>query len=175
MSLDQFTQQNKHASLKGALRRMRSLWLSGEQSRFDLKLSRVLGCSLDYAAKVRESWLNMGFLAYDKRGLLIWRSGGSQHWSANFGTSVSGVEKFWRKRKRMFTCVKERENVTINEVKKRLNGHKRAIVQTRYCQDCEESSTHETGSQLWLSCRLQDGWRSINSTCNLPEQKREEK
>ena len=77
MTLNHFIQPKKREpSLKAALRRMRSLWLSGEQSRFDLKLSRVLGCSLDYAAKVRESWLNVGFLAYDRRGLLCWRNGG---------------------------------------------------------------------------------------------------
>ena len=50
----------------------------------------------------------------------------------------------------------------------RLDGNKRASVQTRYCQDCEAAQCHSTGSQIWLSCRFQKGWRSINSECNLP-------
>jgi len=39
----------------------------------------------------------------------------------------------------------------------------------KYCRDCEESKVHSTGSQLWIFCRLQSGWRSIESVCNLPE------
>ena len=38
----------------------------------------------------------------------------------------------------------------------------------KYCIDCEYSETHQTGSTLWVSCSFQKGWRSINSTCNLP-------
>ena len=39
--------------------------------------------------------------------------------------------------------------MTINEAKRsRLDGNKRASVQTRYCQDCEESQRHSTGSQI---------------------------
>ena len=78
MTLNHFIQPKKReVSLKAALRRMRSLWDSGPVNRFDLKLARILECSVCEAAKVRESWLNMGFLAYDKRGLLCWRVGGS--------------------------------------------------------------------------------------------------
>ena len=78
MTLNGFMQPEKHRiSLKSAIKIMRGKWLEGTQERFDLKLSRVLGCSINKAEKIRESWLNMGFLAYDKRGLLIWRSGGS--------------------------------------------------------------------------------------------------
>ena len=78
MTLNHFTQPKKReVSLKCALRRMRSLWLSGEANRFDEKLSRILDCSVSKAERIRESWLNMGFLGYDKRGLLVWRSGGS--------------------------------------------------------------------------------------------------
>jgi hypothetical protein len=39
----------------------------------------------------------------------------------------------------------------------------------KYCCDCEEATVHSTGSQLWVSCPHQPGWRSINSECNLPE------
>ena len=53
-----------------------------------------------------------------------------------------------------------------------VNALERVGVQRRYCRDCEESTVHETGSQLWLSCRFQKGWRSINSVCNLPNQER---
>jgi len=35
------------------------------------------------------------------------------------------------------------------------------------CQDCEESTTHQTGSTIWISCKLQPGWRDVNSVCNL--------
>jgi len=76
MSLNHYMQPEKTVSLKAALRRMRSMWLRGEVNRFDLKLSRILQVSIEEAAKVRESWLNLGFLAYDRRGLLTWRTGG---------------------------------------------------------------------------------------------------
>jgi len=39
----------------------------------------------------------------------------------------------------------------------------------KFCCDCEESTIHQTGSQLWVSCKRQKGWRSINSSCNLPQ------
>lgn len=39
----------------------------------------------------------------------------------------------------------------------------------RFCRDCEFSTVHATGSQLWVSCPHQPGWRSINSVCNLPQ------
>jgi len=42
-------------------------------------------------------------------------------------------------------------------------------VSERYCIDCEYSEEHSTGSQIWLSCKFQQGWRSISSQCNLPE------
>jgi hypothetical protein len=43
-------------------------------------------------------------------------------------------------------------------------------VSGRFCQNCSYVETHETGSQIWVSCRLQDnGWKSINSMCNLPD------
>ena len=49
------------------------------------------------------------------------------------------------------------------------------VSRVKYCQDCEASQCHSTGSQIWLSCRFQQGWKSVNSTCNLPEQKLKEK
>jgi len=42
-----------------------------------------------------------------------------------------------------------------------------ADLQPRFCRDCEEATVHSTGSQLWVSCRLVDGWRPINSECVL--------
>ena len=76
MTLNNFMQPKKkpQVSLKTALRRMRGLWLKGEVSRFDLKLSRVLEVSLERAAEVRETWENLGFLCYNRRGLLCWRN-----------------------------------------------------------------------------------------------------
>jgi len=40
-------------------------------------------------------------------------------------------------------------------------------LRPRFCRDCEEATVHQTGSQLWVSCRLVDGWRPINSQCVL--------
>ncbi len=37
----------------------------------------------------------------------------------------------------------------------------------KYCFDCPDSVQHVTGSQIWLSCKHQDGWRDVNSKCNL--------
>ncbi len=55
-----------------------------------------------------------------------------------------------------------------------VNSIKHAKVsQIKYCQDCEASQRHSTGSQIWLSCRFQKGWKSISSQCNLPEEERQ--
>ena len=77
MMLNNFIQPKKNqVSLKAALRRMRGIWFRGEVSRFDLKLTEILDCSLECAREIRESWVSLGFLAYDRRGLLCWRNGG---------------------------------------------------------------------------------------------------
>ena len=76
MSLNHFIEPKKRVPLKAALRRMRSMWLSGPCERFDLKLARILNCSLERAEEIREKWLEMGFLGFDRRGLLTWRTGG---------------------------------------------------------------------------------------------------
>ncbi len=78
MSLNNFMQPKKkrQVSLKAAIRIMRSKWYEGPRERFDLKLSQVLVCSVDYASVIREFWVDSGFLAYTKRGLLKWRNGG---------------------------------------------------------------------------------------------------
>jgi len=47
-------------------------------------------------------------------------------------------------------------------------------LRPRFCRDCEEATVHQTGSQLWVSCRLVDGWRPINSQCVLAEKKGEQ-
>ena len=39
-------------------------------------LARILQVSLEKAATVRETWENLGFLAYDRRGLLTWKNRG---------------------------------------------------------------------------------------------------
>jgi len=75
MSLNHFLQPKKPVSLKAALRRMRAMWLRGEYERFDVKLSRILQVSLEEAAEIREEWESLGFLAYNKRGLLTWKGG----------------------------------------------------------------------------------------------------
>ena len=78
MSLNHFMQPKKKRPvlLKAALRRMRAIWLRGPQNRFDEKLASILNCSLTEAERIRESWVNMGFLQYDGRMLLCWRFGG---------------------------------------------------------------------------------------------------
>ena len=45
---------------------------------------------------------------------------------------------------------------------------KARVNSQKLCRDCEEATIHQTGSTLWLSCRLQSGWRSIDAVCNLP-------
>ena len=70
------TQKKKRRSLKAAIRIMRSKWYEGPKERFDFKLSRVLDCSLNYASEIREFWVDSGFMAYNRRGLLKWRNGG---------------------------------------------------------------------------------------------------
>ncbi len=62
--------------MKAALRILRGRWFEGEVNRFDLKLSKILSCSLEYAREIRELWIDLGFLCYNRRGLLCWRSGG---------------------------------------------------------------------------------------------------
>ena len=76
MSLNHFIQPKKKVPLKAALRRMRSMWLSGPCDHFDEKLARILNCSLEHAKEIREEWESMGFLGFDRRGLLCWRTGG---------------------------------------------------------------------------------------------------
>jgi len=55
--------------------------------------------------------------------------------------------------------------------KGRPTDRKTPSVRRQLCKDCPEATVHSTGSQLWISCRYQKGWRSINSQCNLSEQK----
>jgi len=43
----------------------------------------------------------------------------------------------------------------------------------KLCRFCEESTIHETGSQLWVSCPKVKGWRGINSECVLPQETKE--
>ena len=76
MKLNNFSQhlENKTVSLKAAMRRMRSIWLKGEVSRFDAKLARILTCSVEEASEIRENWVSLGFLCYDRKGLLTWRN-----------------------------------------------------------------------------------------------------
>ena len=48
--------------------------------------------------------------------------------------------------------------------------HSKTLRKPKYCVDCPLSKIHQTGSQLWISCPKQSGWRSINATCNLPKE-----
>jgi len=77
MTLNHFMQPKKRKlSLKTAIKKMWSMWLSGPVESFDDKLSRILECNLVKAATVRETWENLGFLAYDRCGLLTWKNRG---------------------------------------------------------------------------------------------------
>ena len=77
MSLTDYTEKPDHkVSLKTALKRMRSLWYRGPVDRFDDRLASILDCDLKKAQLIRESWMLMGFLAYDQKMLLCWRAGG---------------------------------------------------------------------------------------------------
>ena len=53
--------------------------------------------------------------------------------------------------------------------KGRVSGHEKGSVRKRYCADCGYAVIHETGSMIWVSCKFQDGWRSVSSQCNLPD------
>ena len=76
-ALTDYTENPDHkVSLKTALKRMRSLWYRGQVDRFDERLASILSCSLEEAERIRETWLSMGFLAYDQKMLLCWRNGG---------------------------------------------------------------------------------------------------
>jgi hypothetical protein len=46
------------------------------------------------------------------------------------------------------------------------------VNKAKYCIDCRYATTHQTGSTIWISCKFQSGWRSINSECNLPNKER---
>ena len=77
MSLNHYMQPKKRKlSLKAAIKKMRSIWLRGPVEHFDEKLARILNCSLEHAEEIREEWVSMGFLGFDRRGLLTWRHGG---------------------------------------------------------------------------------------------------
>lgn len=75
MSLNNYLSPRTKVSLKAAFRRMRSMWFEGIKENFDDKLARVLSCSLERAEEIREKWEDLGFLCYDRRGLLCWGSG----------------------------------------------------------------------------------------------------
>jgi len=64
--------QKRKVSLKGALKTLRQRWTRGTYTDFDELLARTSGVSLEVAQKIRESWEDIGFLAYDKEGLLVW-------------------------------------------------------------------------------------------------------
>ena len=77
MNLNPYIQpKKKEVSFKAALRRMHSIWYEGTVSRFDEKLASILNCSGEEAGKIRSFWVDCGFLGYNKRMLLCWRSGG---------------------------------------------------------------------------------------------------
>ena len=77
MTLNHFIQPKKREpSLKAALRRMRQIWYRGPVNRFDERLASLLDCDLKKAQQIRESWMLMGFLVYDRKMLLCWRNGG---------------------------------------------------------------------------------------------------
>jgi hypothetical protein len=50
-----------------------------------------------------------------------------------------------------------------------VNDLKYPSVRQRLCRECPFVTIHSTGSQLWTSCRFQDGWRSIDAVCNFSE------
>jgi hypothetical protein len=66
----------KSISLKGILKNLRSKWVRGSYSKFDKLLSRIAKVDLETAQKIRESWMDLDILAYDKQGFLVWFHGG---------------------------------------------------------------------------------------------------
>ena len=57
----------KIKSLKGLQKFLRSKWVRGPFTKFDEFLCKVAKIDLATAQKIRESWEDLGILAYDKR------------------------------------------------------------------------------------------------------------
>lgn len=64
--------QKHKGNLKGLQRTLRQRWIRGTYTEFDELLARTSGISLEAAQKIRETWEDLDFLAYDKEGMLIW-------------------------------------------------------------------------------------------------------
>jgi hypothetical protein len=63
-------------NLKGTLKTLRRKWRRGTYKNFDKLLSETAHISIERAAEIREKWLDLDFLAYDKEGFLVWYRGG---------------------------------------------------------------------------------------------------
>jgi hypothetical protein len=63
-------------NLKGLLKTLRRKWCRGPYTDFDRLLSETAQISIERAEQIREKWLDLEFLAYDKEGFLVWYKGG---------------------------------------------------------------------------------------------------
>ena len=62
-------------SLKGLVKTLRRKWRTGLFMDFDSLLMQILGCSRETAEGIRESWLDLDLLGYDREGYLVWCDG----------------------------------------------------------------------------------------------------
>ena len=59
-------------NLKGALKTLRRLWRRGTFDDFDKLLSQIADCNIETAERIRETWEDLEFLAYDQSMFLVW-------------------------------------------------------------------------------------------------------
>jgi len=61
--------------MKGVLKTLRQRWRKGTYTSFDELLSEIAQVNLEAAQKIRETWESLDFLAYDKKGFIVWYGG----------------------------------------------------------------------------------------------------
>ena len=69
------TATTKSLPLKAALNTLCRKWRRGTFTDFDSLLMQILGCSRETAERIRESWLDLDLLGYDREGYLVWCDG----------------------------------------------------------------------------------------------------
>jgi hypothetical protein len=67
--------KKRKVNLKGLLKTLRRKWRRGPYTEFDKLLAANAHISIERAEQIREKWLDLDFLAYDKEGFLIWYGG----------------------------------------------------------------------------------------------------
>lgn len=58
--------------MRTLLELLRSQWFRGTVDCFDRLVSKTVLVDVVTASKLRDRWIDLGFLAYDERGMLVW-------------------------------------------------------------------------------------------------------